>query len=214
MPTIACLPAYRIFLLIWAVKALHWDSPKLFYHSMICSIGKHTCRLIEVGLQLHESQYFLLTTTLFHYVKVTNVFFTLERASRSLAALKPKLSRRPVSVSPSGRSRRDGSWDKSTSGGAEQLKRLLQQHNPPSPAHRSTQVCENQSYCHLPTFQVKTSLSKKKHNDNNNGTHTHVHVRIYPNGGYWARSYMLTDKGKKTTMFSRFSIVIRRFCVW
>ena len=68
IPTIACLSAYRILLLIWAVKALHWDSPKLFYHSMICFNGKHTCRLIGVGLQLHESQHFLLTTTLFHYL--------------------------------------------------------------------------------------------------------------------------------------------------
>ena len=139
------------------------------------------------------------------------MFFTLERASRSLAALKPKLSRRPLSVSPSGRSRRDGSRDRSTSGGAEQLKRLLQQHNPPPPAHRSTQVREDQSYCHLPTFQVKTSLSKKKHSDSNNGTHTHV--LIYPTGCYGARSYLLTDRGTKTTMFSRFSIAIRRFCV-
>ena len=106
-------------------------------------------------------------------------------------------------MSPSGRSRQDGSRDRSTSGGAEQLKRLLQQHNPPPPAHKSTQVREN---------QIKTSVSKEKLSDRNNGTHTNV--RIYPTGCYGARSYLLTDRGTKTTMSSRFSIVIRRFCVY
>ncbi|KAF6016990.1 SDCCAG8 [Bugula neritina] len=52
-----------------------------------------------------------------------------ERAHRSLAALRPKLNRRPVSVSPSGRRVLESSPERNR-GAVDGLRQLLQEHNP------------------------------------------------------------------------------------